>query len=188
MDGTQLGILEHVHQEGLGGLLESLDCLALPAKFASTGTAVHADFAHLSAVSDESLWAERREERFAGRGGTNQAHEGKLAKQQLRVALVLSNLAQGHGSGAITSLVLYGNRITGCGTMRLASCQGKVDGAKEEDEGQWKRMFTLDVSRTAAPVCGRSIGVPGAEGHDSERERLNSLTRPFLLLLFPGSW
>ncbi len=51
MDGAQVRVFEEVDQEGLGGFLERLDRLALPAQ----GVAVHGDefeggFAHLGGL------------------------------------------------------------------------------------------------------------------------------------------
>ena len=73
VDGRQVGVLEEADQVGLGRLLEGQDGGRLEAQ---VGLEVLRDLA-------------------------DQALEGQLADQQLRRLLVLADLAQGDGTGAV---------------------------------------------------------------------------------------
>ena len=73
VDGAQVGVLEEMHQVGLGRLLQGQDGGALEAQ---VGLEVLGDLAH-------------------------QALEGQLADEQLRGLLVLADLAQRHGARAV---------------------------------------------------------------------------------------
>ncbi len=75
VDGSQVGVLKEAHQVCLSSLLQGQDSAALEAKIS------------LEVLGDL----------------THQALEGQLADQQLRALLVLADLTQSHGTGAIPS-------------------------------------------------------------------------------------
>lgn len=56
MDGTQVGVLEQVHKEGLGGLLQGQDRLRLPAQLLGGGLVLEGDFADLLFCQGVSGW------------------------------------------------------------------------------------------------------------------------------------
>jgi hypothetical protein len=47
VDGAQVGVLEQVYEEGLGGLLQRQDGLRLPAQLLARGLVLEGDFADL---------------------------------------------------------------------------------------------------------------------------------------------
>ena len=95
VDGAQVGVLEQAHQVSLGGLLQGQDGGALEAQ---VGLEVLGDLAH-------------------------QALEGQLADQQLGRLLVLSDLAQRHGTGPVAVGLLH---ATGGGGALASGLGGQL--------------------------------------------------------------
>ena len=132
MDGAQVGVLEETNQVGLGGLLQSKDGGTLEAE---VGLEVLGDLA------DEAL-------------------EGELADEELGGLLVLADLTESHGAGAVAVGLLDaaggGGGLAGClggellarglaaGALAsglLGACHFRKWGKLERKEKRFKRLL-----------------------------------------------
>lgn len=123
VDGTEVAVLQQVHQEVLSGLLQRHQSLRRPSK--GLRRHVVGDLAHLQRPARVGCpWCAATILHRAGQAGAqqgrvmqqevlslasscvHQSREGQLPDQELCSSLVAANLAEGHGAGTVSVWLL----------------------------------------------------------------------------------
>lgn len=90
MDRAEVRILKQMHKESLGGFLQGLDGMRLPAQLVRHlgGEHVHGDFAH-------------------------EARKGQFADEEVEGALVFADFFEGDGAGFVAVAAALGGGVSG---------------------------------------------------------------------------